>query len=51
MSDVTLHLGDCIEFMRTMPDKSVDAVITDPPYYRVADADWDKQWKTREELS
>ena len=29
---VELHLGDCLEFMRTLPDKSVDAVITDPPY-------------------
>lgn len=27
-----LHQGDCIEFMRSMPDKSVDAVITDPPW-------------------
>lgn len=32
MSNVTLHLGDCLDFMRSMPDKSVDAVITDPPY-------------------
>ncbi len=32
MSEVKLHLGDCLEFMRAMPDKSVDAVITDPPY-------------------
>ena len=30
--DVTLHLGDCLEYMRTMPDRCVDAVITDPPY-------------------
>ena len=29
---VTLHLGDCLEYMRTMPDKSVDAIITDLPY-------------------
>ncbi len=29
---VELHLGDCLEVMRTMPDKSVGAVITDPPY-------------------
>jgi len=29
---VELLLGDCLEVMRTMPDKSVDAVITDPPY-------------------
>jgi len=30
--NVELHLGDCLEVMRGMPDKSVDAVITDPPY-------------------
>ena len=29
---VELHLGDCLEFMRTMPDKSVDFAWTDPPY-------------------
>ena len=27
-----LFLGDCLEVMRTMPDASVDAVVTDPPY-------------------
>jgi len=29
---IELHLGDCLEYMQTMPDKSVDAVITDPQY-------------------
>jgi DNA modification methylase len=29
---IELHNCDCLQFMRTMPDKSVDAVITDPPY-------------------
>ncbi len=29
---VTLHNGDCLDIMRGMPDGSVDAVITDPPY-------------------
>lgn len=29
---VTLHHGDCINVMRTLPDASVDAVVTDPPY-------------------
>ena len=33
MPEVTLHLGDCLEYMKSMPDKSVDAVITDPPYF------------------
>ena len=28
----TLHLGDCLEVMPTMPDDSVDTIITDPPY-------------------
>lgn len=27
-----LHLGDCLEVMRTLPDNSVDSVVTDPPY-------------------
>ena len=29
---VELYLGDCLEVMKSIPDKSVDAVITDPPY-------------------
>jgi site-specific DNA-methyltransferase (adenine-specific) len=29
---VTLYAGDCIEVMRELPDASVDAVVTDPPY-------------------
>lgn len=32
MSDVVLHLGDCLSFMRTLEDGAVDAVVTDPPY-------------------
>lgn len=32
MSKQTLLLGDNIEKLRAMPDNSVDAVVTDPPY-------------------
>jgi DNA modification methylase len=32
MTHHTLHPGDCLEVLRTMPDCSVDAVVTDPPY-------------------
>jgi site-specific DNA-methyltransferase (adenine-specific) len=28
----TLRLGDCREILQTLPDASVDAVVTDPPY-------------------
>ena len=31
-SQFQIHLGDCLEVMRTLPDCSVDAVVTDPPY-------------------
>lgn len=27
-----LHHGDCIEIMKSMPDGSVDSIVTDPPY-------------------
>ena len=38
---VELHLGDCMEFMKSMPDKSVDAILTDLPYGTTA-CSWDE---------
>lgn len=32
MSRFELHLGDCLETLRAMPDNSVDSIVTDPPY-------------------
>ena len=32
MSDVTLYHGDCLDILPTLADRSVDAVVTDPPY-------------------
>ena len=37
ITDITPLLGkihncDCLEFMRQLPDKCVDLVLTDPPY-------------------
>ena len=29
---IDLRLGDCLEIMKTIPDASIDAIITDPPY-------------------
>lgn len=36
----TLHMGDCLDYLRTLPSGSVDAVITDPPYGTTA-CSWD----------
>ena len=30
--NVKLHLGNCLDVMRSMDDKAVDAVFADPPY-------------------
>tara|TARA_R110000824_G_C15030984_1_gene659352 strand:+ start:72 stop:812 length:741 start_codon:yes stop_codon:yes gene_type:complete len=35
-----LRLGDCLEVMKSIPDGSVDAIITDPPYGTTA-CKWD----------
>jgi site-specific DNA-methyltransferase (adenine-specific) len=41
--DVILYAGDCIEVMRQMPEDSVDAIVTDPPYgLGFMGKDWDK---------
>ena len=29
---VTIHHGDCLDVLRAMPEASVEAVVTDPPY-------------------
>jgi site-specific DNA-methyltransferase (adenine-specific) len=41
VSTVTLHLGDCLAIMPTLPPQSVDAIITDLPYGTTACA-WDE---------
>lgn len=37
MATVDLRQGDCLELMKDIPDKSVDLVLTDPPYGKKAD--------------
>ena len=38
-----IHHGDCIEVMATLPEASVDAIVTDPPYgLEFMGKEWDK---------
>ena len=32
-----IECGDCLELMRDIPDKSIDLIVTDPPYGKKAD--------------
>ena len=36
-----IYLGDCLDLMKDIPDKSIDLVLTDPPY-NINIAKWDK---------
>ncbi|MBA7568641.1 hypothetical protein ES708_10375 [subsurface metagenome] len=43
-STAITHLeGDCLELLKTVPDKSVDVLLTDPPYSVMDDYEWDKK--------
>jgi site-specific DNA-methyltransferase (adenine-specific) len=43
----TIYNGDCLEVLRALPDASVDAVVTDPPYgLEFMGKDWDAPWKS-----
>lgn len=41
MKDIELWQGDCLELMKNIPDKSVDAIITDLPFGQTARNSWD----------
>ncbi len=44
----TVHLGDCLDVMRTMEAESVDAVVTDPPAgISFMNASWDSNKGSR----
>lgn len=36
-----IHLGDCMDILRSLPDKCIDLVLTDPPYGKGGDKQTD----------
>ena len=40
-----LRVGDALDVLRSLPDKSVNLIATDPPYFRVKGEAWDNAWK------
>lgn len=43
----TVIEGDALEVARSLPPASIDLIATDPPYFRVKDEPWDRQWDDR----
>lgn len=42
-NNITLLAGNCLELVPGLPDKSIDVLLTDPPYSVMADYEWDKK--------
>ena len=38
-----LENKDCLEYLQTLDDNSVDLILTDPPYFEIVNNDWDNQ--------
>ena len=47
--DYTLINDDVFTALSKIKSKSIDVIITDPPYYKVVNEKWDKQWPTVED--
>ena len=46
---VTLYHGDSLEILPTL-DVQAGALLTDPPYFKVKNEDWDRQWAKPDEF-
>ncbi len=40
---------DCITYMKSLPDRSINLIIADPPYYGIVKEQWDNQWKSEDD--
>lgn len=36
--------ADCLQYVASLPDNSIDLIVTDPPYFKVKPNGWDNQW-------
>ena len=43
----TPYHGDCLEVLPTLEANSIDLILTDPPYFKVKNEAWDRQWDNR----
>lgn len=44
-------LGDSVEELKKIPDRSIDLIILDPPYWKVANEHWDFEWRTKSDYA
>lgn len=49
INSVELINADCLQYIATLPDNSIDLIVTDPPYFKVKPNGWDNQWNGDED--
>ena len=49
ISKCDIRKMDALKILQSLDDKSVDLILTDPPYYKLLNVNWDNQWKTKED--
>ena len=42
----TIVVGDCLDVMSKLPENSINLIAVDPPYFKVKNEPWDRQWDT-----
>ena len=47
--NINIRKIEALQLLQSLDDKSVDLILTDPPYYKLLNVDWDNQWKTKED--
>ena len=40
-----IYNDDCLNILKQLPDKCIDLIVTDAPYFGIVKNDWDNQWK------
>lgn len=49
LKNSTLVNADSLAYIKTLPDNCIDLILTDPPYFRVKNEKWDRQWDSETE--
>lgn len=49
INSVEIVNADSLYYIATLPDNSIDLIVTDPPYFKVKPNGWDNQWKGDED--
>lgn len=49
INSVELINADSLHYVATLPDNSIDLIVTDPPYFKVKPNGWDNQWRGDED--